>query len=85
MKTLLTAIARGITRARLTMAENDLAWTEARGAACIRTQRARVQALAEQLERLEAGRGAPASVRLRPITAEDVRVRIERRLKEHLL
>ena len=90
MKTLLATLRRAVTRARLAIAESDLAWMEARGPFALRQQRAHVRALAEQLDTLEAGlcvpRPPPAPPPPRPTPrADDVRARIERNLKEALL
>lgn len=80
MKTLLTTLSRGITRLRLRMAAGDLAFMEARAPLALADQRARVRELATRLDRLEAGNCNPT-----PPTAEEVRARAERRLKEVLL
>lgn len=80
MKTLLITLSRGITRLRLRMAAGDLAFMEARAPLVLADQRAHVRALAARLDRLEAGTCTPT-----PPTAEEVRARAERRLKEVLL
>lgn len=80
MKTLLITLLRGITRLRLRMAAGDLAFMEARAPLALADQRARVRELAARLDRLEAGTCNPT-----PPTAEEVRARVERRLKEVLL
>lgn len=88
MQTLIATLRRAVTRARLAIAESDLAWMEARAPRCLREQRAHVRALAEQLDTLEAGLCDPCpATPARPytITAEDVRARAERTLKEALL
>lgn len=86
MKTLIATLRRAVTRARLAIAESDLAWMEARGPFALRQQRAHVRALAEQLDLLEAGLCDPCHAELRPTPrADDVRARIERNLKEALL
>lgn len=80
MKTLLNTLQRSITRVRLALAASDLAFMEARAPAALADQRAHVHALAAHLDRLEAGTCDPT-----PATAEEVRARAERRLKEVLL
>lgn len=80
MKTLLITLSRGITRLRLSLAEQDLAFMEARAPLVLGDQRAHVRALAARLDRLEAGVCNP-----NPTTAEEVRARAERRAKEGLL
>ena len=90
MKTLIATLRRAVTRARLAIAERDLAWMEARAPRCLREQRAHVRALAEQLDTLEAGlcdpcHAEPAPNLRRAPTAEDIRARTERMLKEALL
>lgn len=88
MKTLIATLRRAVTRARLAIAESDLAWMEARAPRCLREQRAHVRALADQLDTLEGGLCDPCpDIPARPytITAEDVRARAERTLKEALL
>jgi hypothetical protein len=80
MRTLINTLRRAITRGRLAIAQNDLAWMEARAPLCLREQRAHVRALATRLDRLEAGTCNPT-----PPTAEEVLARAERRLKEVLL
>lgn len=80
MKTLLTTLSLGITRLRLRMAAGDLAFMEARATLALADQRARVRELATRLDRLEAGTRNPPQP-----TAEEVRARAERRLKEVLL
>lgn len=86
MQTLIATLRRAVTRARLAIAESDLAWMEARAPRCLREQRAHVRALAEQLDTLEAGLCDPCPAEPRPSPrADDVRARIERNLKEALL
>lgn len=90
MKTLITTVRRAITRARLAIAEHDLAWMQARAPICLREQRAHVRALAEQLDILEAGLCNPCPADAAPAlrrapSAEDIRARAERKLKEALL
>lgn len=90
MKTLIATLRRAVTRARLAIAESDLAWMEARAPRCLREQRAHVRALAEQLDTLEAGLCNPcpadeAPALRRAPSAEDIRARTERKLKEALL
>jgi hypothetical protein len=86
MKTLIATLRRAVTRARLAIAESDLAWMEDRAPRCLREQRAHVRALAEQLDTLEAGLCDPCPAEAIPAArAEDVRARIERNLKEALL
>lgn len=90
MKTLIATLRRAVTRARLAIAESDLAWMEARGPFALRQQRAHVRALAEQLDTLEAGLcdpcpAEPAPFLRRTPSAEDIRARTERKLKEALL
>ena len=86
MKTLIATLRRAVTRARLAIAESDLAWMEARAPRCLREQRAHVRALADQLDTLEAGLCDPCPAEPRPTPrADDVRARIERNLKEALL
>lgn len=86
MKTLIATLRRAVTRARLAIAESDLAWMEDRGPRCLREQRAHVAALADQLDHLEAGLCDPCPAEPRPTPrADDVRARIERNLKEALL
>lgn len=80
MRTLINTLRRAITRGRLAIAQNDLAWMEARAPLALADQRAHVRALAARLDRLEAGTCNPT-----PPTAEEVRARAERRLKEVLL
>lgn len=83
MRTLINTLRRAITRGRLAIAQNDLAWMEARAPLCLREQRAHVRALADQLDTLESGLCAPSQPS-RP-TADEVRARAERKLKEALL
>lgn len=88
MKTLIATLRRAVTRARLAIAESDLAWMESRGPFALRQQRAHVRALAEQLDTLEADLCDPCPAsppRPYAVTADDVRARIERNLKEALL
>lgn len=90
MKTLIATLRCAVTRARLAIAESDLAWMEARAPRCLREQRAHVRALAEQLDTLEAGLRNPCPADAAPAlrrapSAEDIRARTERKLKEALL
>ena len=91
MQTLIATLRRAVTRARLAIAESDLAWMEARAPRCLREQRAHVAALADQLDHLEAGLCNPCPadpapfLRRAPTSAEDIRARTERKLKEALL
>ena len=90
MKTLIATLRRAVTRARLAIAASDLAWMEARAPRCLREQRAHVRALADQLDALEAGLcnpcpAEPAPFLRRAPSAEDIRARTERKLKEALL
>lgn len=76
MKTLIATLRRAVTRAR--------------GPFALRQQRAHVRALAEQLDSLEAGLcdpcpADPAPFLRRTPSAEDIRARTERKLKEALL
>jgi hypothetical protein len=78
MKTLAQTLARLIARMRLTVAANDLAFMEARAPQALAAQRAHVRHLAARLHLLDGG--APA-----PVSADCIRARAERRLKERLL
>lgn len=83
MQTLIATLRRAVTRARLAMASSDLAFMEARAPHALAQQRAHVRALANQLDTLESGLCAPSQSRR--LSAEEVRARTERRLKEALL
>lgn len=89
MKTLILAVARAITRARLQFAENDLIWLHANTSIHLAEQHAHVLALAEKLDTLEAGLCNPCPAgqgsQRQAVTSEDVRARAERRAKEVLL
>lgn len=74
MRALFLFFSQPVIRFRLAIAESDLAFMEARQAAALREQRARVRALSRRLARAE-----------RLTSAEDVRRGAERRAKEALL
>lgn len=89
LKTLLARLFGHVIRVRLTIAQSDLQFLEARAPIALREQRVRVRALSRRLDRLEAGMCDPLPGHIhRPYTittAEDVRRCAERNAKEVLL